>query len=326
MHGTSSEGGRALRRSLLIVSLLALSGCGTMSAGSRALPADVARLFVGENETLAPVAEPAATDSSVVVSAADDMCTLAENAPPTEVASPPTADAAPIVLAQERDTSKDKGKDKAKAPEKDEYDEYDLEDYDPWEKLNEKIFAFNLKMDRYILKPVAKVYNKIVPDRIQIMISNVIDNANWVPRFANSLFQGKWDPAMRELSRFMLNSTAGFGGLFDVAKHAGIEKSREDFGQTLGFYGADPGPYIIVPFLEPLTLRDGLGRLVDMFLDPVGYFVPLFPYRAIIKVEDVVNDRALNLELFQGFEETTIDLYSAVRHAYLQRRAQLIKE
>ena len=308
-------------RSVLILALFALSGCGTMSAGSRALPADVARLFVGENEMLAPVAaEPTVSEPVIVVSATDETSTVAESATPTDVTA--AADDAPIVVAQAQDTSKDK----PKAPDKDEYDEYDLEDYDPWEKLNEKIFAFNLKMDKYVLKPVAKVYDKIVPDRIQIMISNVIDNANFVPRFANSLFQGKWEAALRELSRFMLNSTVGIGGMFDVAKHEGIEKSREDFGQTLGFYGADPGPYVVFPFLEPLTVRDGLGKIVDMFIDPIGYFVALFPYRVIIKLTDVVNDRSLNLELFQGFEETTIDLYSAVRHAYLQRRAQLIKE
>ena len=124
----------------------------------------------------------------------------------------------------------------------------------------------------------------------------------------------------------MLNSTVGIGGFFDVAKREGIEKSREDFGQTLGYYGAGPGPYIIVPFIEPLTVRDGIGKAVDMALNPLGYLLPFIWERLTIQVTDTINDRSLNLELYQGFEETTIDLYSAVRHAYLQRRQQLIKE
>jgi phospholipid-binding lipoprotein MlaA len=116
------------------------------------------------------------------------------------------------------------------------------------------------------------------------------------------------------------------GGLFDVAKLEGIEKSREDFGQTLGFYGVGPGPYLILPFMEPLTVRDGIGKGVDSFMDPLSYFVPFFWTRLILKVEETVNDRSLNLELFQGFEESVIDFYSAVRHGYLKRREKLIKE
>ncbi len=224
---------------------------------------------------------------------------------------------APVMVAQ--DTGGTKGN-------KDAYDEYDVEDYDPWERFNEKTFNFNVKLDRYVLKRVAKVWDKVLPDQIQIMISNAVDNAAFVPRFMNSLLQGKWDGAMRELGRFMLNSTVGVGGLFDIAKQEGIEKSREDFGQTLGYYGAGPGPYIVVPFVEPLTVRDGIGKAVDMALDPLGYLLPFIWERLTIKVTDTVNDRSLNLELYQGFEETTIDLYSAVRHAYLQRRQQLIKE
>src|SRR5439155_17571609 len=104
-----------------------------------------------------------------------------------------------------------------------------------------------------------------------------------------------FDGAMREFGRFLFNSTVGIGGLFDVAKHEGIEKSREDFGQTLGFYGVSPGPFLILPFLEPLTVRDGIGKGVDSPLDPMAYFVPFFYTRLLMKVEDTVNDRSLNL-------------------------------
>lgn len=198
------------------------------------------------------------------------------------------------------------------------------EEYDPWEPFNEKTFEFNRNLDRHVLKPVAKGYNAVVPDQVQIMVSNAIDNIRWVPRFANSVFQGKFEGALREVSRFMLNSTLGVGGFFDVGKHAGIPKSREDFGQTLGVWGVGPGPYLVLPFLEPLTVRDGIGLAVDGFLDPLGYVIGFGTLA--IKAGDTVNDRSLNLELYQGFEETVIDMYSAVRQAYLQRREKLIKE
>jgi phospholipid-binding lipoprotein MlaA len=200
------------------------------------------------------------------------------------------------------------------------------DEYDPWEPFNERMFEFNRRLDRYVLKPVAQAYNFVVPDRVQVMIANGFDNIQFVPRMMNSLFQGKFDGAVREFGRFVFNSTIGVGGLFDVAKLEGIEKSREDFGQTLGFYGVGPGPFLILPFMEPLTVRDGIGKGVDSFMDPLGYFIPFFWTGLILKVEETVNDRSLNLELFQGFEESVIDLYSAVRHGYLKRREKMIKE
>jgi phospholipid-binding lipoprotein MlaA len=205
--------------------------------------------------------------------------------------------------------------------------EMEPEEYDPWEGFNETTFEFNRNLDRYILKPVAKGYNWITPDEIQIMISNGFDNISFVPRFVNSLLQGKVGGAGRELGRFLINSTAGVGGLFDPAKDVfGIQKSREDFGQTLCVWGAGTGPYVIVPFLEPLTVRDGIGKGVDGFMDPLAYFLPFIWERLALKVGDIVNERSLNLDLFQGFEESVIDMYSAVRHAYLQRRLRLCRE
>jgi phospholipid-binding lipoprotein MlaA len=200
------------------------------------------------------------------------------------------------------------------------------EEYDPWEPFNERMFEFNRRLDRYVLKPVAQAYNTVMPDRVQVMISNGYDNIQFVPRMMNSLLQGKFDGAVREFGRFVFNSTIGIGGLFDVAKMEGIEKSREDFGQTLGFYGFGPGPYLVLPFLEPLTVRDGIGKGIDGLMDPLSYFVPFIWTRLGMKVGETVNDRSLNLELFQGFEESVIDMYSAVRHGYLKRREKLIKE
>jgi phospholipid-binding lipoprotein MlaA len=203
----------------------------------------------------------------------------------------------------------------------------EVEQYDPWEPFNEKMFEFNYRLDRYVLKPVANVYRKVIPEGLQVLIANGFDNLRWVPRFVNSLLQGKFEGAGRELGRFLINSTLGLGGLFDPAKdYWGIQPSREDFGQTLGVWGTGPGPYLVLPLLDPMTVRDGIGRGVDAFLDPLSYVLPFVWERLALRAGETVNERALNYELFQGVEETTLDLYSSVRHFYLQRRERLIRE
>jgi phospholipid-binding lipoprotein MlaA len=200
------------------------------------------------------------------------------------------------------------------------------EEYDPFEKFNELMFDVNRQLDRFVLKPVAQVYRVIVPEPFEILIANVFDNAAFVPRAGNSLLQAKWGGAARELGRFLINSTLGIGGLFDAAKYWGIEKSREDFGQTLGVWGFPPGPYLVLPLMEPMTIRDGIGRGVDAAMNPLTWVGPTWWMSLAMRAVDMVNDRALNLELFQGLEESVVDLYSAVRNGYLRRREQMIKE
>jgi phospholipid-binding lipoprotein MlaA len=200
------------------------------------------------------------------------------------------------------------------------------EEYDPFEKFNEAMFDVNRQLDRFVLKPVAQVYRLIVPEPFEILIANVFDNAAFVPRAGNSLLQAKWGGAARELGRFLINSTLGIGGLFDAAKYWGIEKSREDFGQTLGVWGFPPGPYLVLPLMEPMTIRDGIGRGVDAAMNPLTWVGPTWWMSLTMRAVEMVNDRALNIELFQGLEESVVDLYSAVRNGYLRRREQMIKE
>jgi len=200
------------------------------------------------------------------------------------------------------------------------------EEYDPFEKFNETMFEVNRNLDRFVLKPVAQVYRLIVPEPFEILIANVFDNAAFVPRAGNSLLQAKWGGAARELGRFLINSTLGIGGLFDAAKYWGIEKSREDFGQTLGVWGFPPGPYLVLPLMEPMTIRDGIGRGVDAAMNPLTWVGPTWWMSLTMRAVEMVNDRALNIELFQGLEESVVDLYSAVRNGYLRRREQMIKE
>jgi len=202
------------------------------------------------------------------------------------------------------------------------------EDYDPWEGFNQRTFAFNRGLDRYVLKPAAKVYDVVMPEPWQAMISRAFENLRWPVRFVNNLLQQKWGGAGREFARFLINTTAGVAGFWDPARdYWHIEASPADFGQTLGKWGTKPGPYLVLPLLPPMTVRDGVGLGVDGATSPMSYFVAPFFWDGFgLKAGDTVNDRAINIDLYQGFEESVVDMYSAVRNAYLRKREQRIKE
>ncbi|WP_447969815.1 MlaA family lipoprotein [Nitrospira sp. M1] len=218
-----------------------------------------------------------------------------------------------------------------------------IEEYDPWESYNVLAFEFNYQFDKYILKPVAKGYNFIMPTEVQRSISNVFQNLRSAPRFFNNIFQGKFQGAGIELGRFLVNSTLGVGGLFDPAGIMfDMKTPLEDMGQTLGAYGTPPGPYLVLPFLGSFTTRDAVGFVGDTFLDPVNWLVlPIIEVadaprlvqhddtitfiQAGMKVGETINLRSLNLEKFQGVEEGTLDLYGAVRNGYLQQRLKEIR-
>jgi phospholipid-binding lipoprotein MlaA len=201
------------------------------------------------------------------------------------------------------------------------------EEYDPWEPFNERMFEFNRRVDRYVLKPVAQGYDFLLPNFVQTGVGNAVDNLGVVRRLVNNFLQLKLGGAGREVARFAINSTFGMGGFIDVASADGlaIQPSDEDTGQTFGVYGSGPGPYLILPFLSPLTVRDGIGYAADAAMNPLNYFIP-FGASMGIKTLDTVNYRSLNLDRFERVEESVVDLYGAVRNAYLQRRAAAIKE
>lgn len=199
-------------------------------------------------------------------------------------------------------------------------------DYDPWQAFNEPMFRFNHDvLDRFLLKPVATAWDFVVPDPAQRALARAFDNLDMPRRLVNNAVQLRAVGAGQELARFALNTTFGVAGLFDVAKPLGIEKSDADTGQTLGVYGVGPGPYLVLPFLRPLTVRDGIGYGVDGLLDPLGYVLPGLANTAR-SVVNTTNDRSLNLEVYQDVEESVLDLYSAVRNGYLQRRQRTIDE
>ncbi len=200
-------------------------------------------------------------------------------------------------------------------------------DYDPWEPFNDKMFTFNHNyLDVYVLKPAAKGYDVVVGDGEKQLIHNVFDFIGFPKRFVNSVLQGKWNGAGRELARFAINAALGGAGMTDVAKYQfGIEKSDEDTGQTLGVWGWRQSRYLVLPLVPPLTIRDGVGYVFDLALDPINYFIPLAGGVGRT-VENTVNERALNLETFESVEEGTLDLYSAVRNFYLRNREKKISE
>jgi phospholipid-binding lipoprotein MlaA len=200
-----------------------------------------------------------------------------------------------------------------------------LEEYDPWEPFNRRVFAFNRQLDRFVLKPVATVWDLVLPDLAQESISNFFENLSMPPRLVNHLFQRNIEGAGRELARFSLNLSMGVLGFFDVATELGIAKREADTGQTLGVYGAGPGPYLVLPLFPPLTVRDGMGFAVDSAMNPLNYVVP-FAANTGSRGANIVNERAANLERFEDVEEEVFDLYTAVRNAYLQRRQRSIQE
>jgi phospholipid-binding lipoprotein MlaA len=224
--------------------------------------------------------------------------------------------------------------------------ELQLEEYDPWESLNTKFFEFNRQLDRWVLKPVAKGYNYVIPNIVQVGVTNIFYNSRATPRFLNNVLQGKFKGAGIEAGRFLINTTVGIGGFFDVAHRFNLTTPEEDTGQTLGFYGVPPGPYLMVPILGPYTVRDLIGYGGDIALNPIYWLIlptmhNIDSIPTVVDIEEraatyaisigarateVVNERSLNLEKFQGVEESTLDLYAAVRNAYLQKRAKAIQE
>jgi len=201
---------------------------------------------------------------------------------------------------------------------------------DPLAPFNEKMFWFNLKLDKYVLHPVASGYAKVVPEPARESVDRFFDNVDFIPRFANNLFQLRFAQAAGEIARFGINSTLGVAGLFDVADSwLGLKENHDDFGLTLGHYGVTPGWYIVWPFLGPSTVRDTVGMAADGAMSPWPYFVPWYvPYavaggRGAI---EAVNYRSLHLDQFEEVDRYAIDLYGAVQDGYLERRAAAQEE
>jgi phospholipid-binding lipoprotein MlaA len=193
------------------------------------------------------------------------------------------------------------------------------EAHDPWEKMNRGTFAFNDAIDKAVLKPVAQGYVKVVPGFAREGVSNFFGNLDDIGTSLNNLLQGKAVEGVSDAGRFLVNTTLGVFGLWDVATPMGLEKHNEDFGQTLGWWGVQPGPYLMLPLFGPSTLRDAPARAVDPnyfygpYVDPESVSWWLFGL-------NVVRSRADVLKAENVLDEAALDRYAFLRDAWWQRR------
>jgi phospholipid-binding lipoprotein MlaA len=194
---------------------------------------------------------------------------------------------------------------------------------DPWEAWNRKVFAFNEALDENLLRPVATAYRDVVPQFVRTGVTNVFNNFADAWGAINSLLQGKGEAAASDTVRFAFNSVFGIAGVLDLASEARIDASREDFGQTLGYWGFGPGPYVVWPVLGPSAVRESAALPFDLSASPTVAVRPL-TVRWGVGVINIVNTRANLLGATRVIEDIALDKYSFIRDAYLARRRSLV--
>ena len=198
--------------------------------------------------------------------------------------------------------------------------------YDPFEPVNRAIFSFNNIADRVVLEPVAKGYKKL-PSPIQSGISNFLSNLRAPLVVVNQLLQGQGENAIQSSGRFIINSTVGLLGIFDVAEKIGIEEKEEDFGQTLATWGVGDGFYIVLPLFGPSNMRDTSGMLITMVTDPINAYAVsegeawLVPMRT---AANAVDQRSKIIDEVNALRDNSVDYYAAVRSSYYQNRKAAI--
>jgi phospholipid-binding lipoprotein MlaA len=200
-------------------------------------------------------------------------------------------------------------------------EEQEASNPDPWQGFNRAMFGFNDRVDRWLLKPLAKGYKAVMPDPLETGVANIFSNVLEVPNVINGVLQGDLKGAGHDTGRLLVNTTLGIGGLLDVAKYMNLPADeREDFGQTLAVWGVGQGPYLVLPLLGPSTVRDGFAKPVDWYTDPTNY-IDHVPTDNTVKGVSLLNTRAQLLPLEKNI---TGDKYIFIRDVYLQRRDYLI--
>lgn len=198
---------------------------------------------------------------------------------------------------------------------------------DPLEPINRVFFHFNDKFYFLILKPVASGYEIVVPEILRVGVRNFFSNAATPIRLVNCLLQANFKCVGTEIARFFLNTTFGVAGFFDPARaEFNIEKIEKDFGSTLGLWGIGPGFYVNWPIFGPSSLRDTVGFVFDLFLDPQNYLIPSIPINIAVKSYAQVNETSLTIGEYEEFKKSAIDPYIALKDAYHQYRQNKIKE
>lgn len=192
-------------------------------------------------------------------------------------------------------------------------------DDDPFSGYNHAMFEFNRVVDGLLLKPAAQIYRGIVPEEGRTGVSNALANLYSPVTLGNSILQGDVTNSFATLWRFLINSTVGIGGLFDVASEIPLKNRTTDFGQTLAIYGAEPGNYVVLPIIGPSNVRDAFGRLADMFMQPWVYIdggLSLAIYTAT-----AVDARATNMKLIDDIYASSVDPYTTFKSGFTQKRA-----
>ena len=201
---------------------------------------------------------------------------------------------------------------------------------DPWESYNRSMFAFNDTVDRAVLKPIATGYETVVPKPARTCISGIFNNLQDVWSSLNSFLQGRAHDGINMFGRVLFNSTMGLGGCIDVASMNGSQRIINDFGVTLGVWGFQPGPYLVLPFLGASSVRDGISTAAWFAIDISPPYSPIFeidniPLRNSILALAVINLRAGLLPADRLVDEIALDRYSFIRDAYIQRRQALVE-
>lgn len=190
---------------------------------------------------------------------------------------------------------------------------------DPLEPMNRGIFWFNEQLDNYVMAPVARGWKWVLPTRVRKSVTNFFQNLLFPIDGVNNLLQGKFVRTGKMTARFVVNSTVGVAGFFDPATGWGLERYQEDFGQTLGYWGVPPGPYLVLPLWGPSSPRDGVGLAVDAFSTVYPWFIPFY-YTLGASALGLVNARANVLTDVDELRRASLDYYVAVRNAYRQHR------
>ncbi|MGH6946638.1 MAG: MlaA family lipoprotein [Kiloniellales bacterium] len=195
---------------------------------------------------------------------------------------------------------------------------------DPLETPNRFVFAINEAADFLVIRPVATLYDFVLPDPLKTCVQSFLRNLSSPVILANDLMQGEWDRAEITATRFFINSIAGLGGIADVAGSIGHEYHDEDFGQTLAVYGVGEGFYLVLPLLGPSNPRDGVGLVVDSLIDPVTYLAGS-EFGLGRTIVGGVDKRARNIELIEELRRDSVDFYARIRSLYRQNRANEIR-
>ena len=193
---------------------------------------------------------------------------------------------------------------------------------DPWEPMNRGIYRFNDWADRRVLEPTAQAYVDFVPAPVRRGVNNVFDNVGTPAVALNQLLQGKPVRAASDTGRFLLNSTLGLAGIFDVASRIGLDEHQEDFGQTLGVWGFDSGNYMVIPLLGSSSIRHSVGQLLDAAINPLRFIEPTATRNAVVALS-VIDLRAGLL----GVDDLVVgERYLFMKDSYVQRREFLISD